>query len=120
MRLCLIMAIHQVILGILASLGQNQSLEITGSTATITGVSYWIPPDSVGAVSSSPVVQKLQEYAVAVGGLLPLTVVHNDFGDNPFETPSQTFARYRDQDDVWQDEFSKGTCTAHFCQRAVY
>ena len=105
------MAIHQVILGILAGWGQNRSLEITGSTATISGVSYWIPPDSVAAISNSPVVHKLQEYAIAAGGLLPLTVVHSGFGNSTFESPSQTFARYRDQDDVWQDGFSKGICT---------
>lgn len=142
----------QVILAILASWGGNQAMKFTGSTATISGISYvmnpffvltskdlhlirpvtfhhplppkferkhahnvlkWIPPDCVGAISNSPAVQKLREFVAGAGVFLPLTVVHSDFGSNVSETASQTFARYSNKDDVWQDGFSKGTGSFH-------
>ena len=107
------MAIGQVLLALFAGYANNQGVEFSGSTATISGINYWIPPDTFGNISDFRIEHKFRNYAVAAGGLLPFTVVHESFGnDSIYQTINHTFSRFKIEDDVWQEEFSKGNTSA--------
>ncbi|TDZ46144.1 Amidase 1 [Colletotrichum trifolii] len=99
---------HAVLGGLFASLGYaaSASLAVTGTTALLNGVSYWIAPDTVGNISPVLLAEVLHNRPAASGGFTPFSVVHPASQDVTAEDLDQVFAEYLATDDVWTADFS--------------
>ncbi|TDZ26086.1 Amidase 1 [Colletotrichum orbiculare MAFF 240422] len=99
---------HAVLGGLFASLGYaaSSSPAVTGTTALLNGVSYWIAPETVGNISPVLLAEVLHNRPAASGGFTPFSVVHSASQDVTAEDLDQVFTRYLATDDVWTADFS--------------
>ncbi|KAH0423570.1 hypothetical protein CcaCcLH18_12096 [Colletotrichum camelliae] len=84
--------------------GAGSSLQLAGTTAFLGGNTYWIEPQAIGNLPKDIVAKTFHNHTDAVGGFIPLSVVHS--ANLTVGALENEFARFRAQDDVWNQEFS--------------
>ncbi|KAL3302174.1 Glutamyl-tRNA(Gln) amidotransferase [Colletotrichum asianum] len=91
---------------IVVSLGHvaGSALQLAGTTAFLGGNTYWIEPQAVGNLPKDIVAKAFYNQTDAVGGFVPLSVVHST--NLTVGALENGFARFQAQDDVWNQEFS--------------
>lgn len=89
------------------------TLSTTGFTVNLNGVSYFVPPKSVGSVPSRGRRYPQPGY----GSFTPITVVTTNMTSYKQQDFSATLAGFKKTDDVYQDGFSSGMQSS--CVRVV-
>ncbi|KAJ0345826.1 hypothetical protein KNSL1_008070 [Colletotrichum chrysophilum] len=91
---------------VVVSLGHvaSSALQLAGTTAFLGGNTYWIEPQAVGNLPKDVVAKVFYNQTAAVGGFVPLSVVHST--NLTVGALENEFARFHAQDDVWNHEFS--------------
>ncbi|KAF4903449.1 Amidase 1 [Colletotrichum fructicola] len=90
---------------VVVSLGHvaSSALQLAGTTAFSGGNTYWIEPQAVGNLPKDIVAKAFYNQTAAVGGFVPLSVVHS--ATSTVGALENEFARFQAQDDVWTEEF---------------
>ncbi|KAG9195580.1 hypothetical protein G6011_00701 [Alternaria panax] len=87
-------------------LSLEQALRITGTTAYLNEITYWIPPDTIGSLPNDVATPLFEADAIAAGSFLPLTVISAGPADYSETSLEQDFSRFRTRDDVWSEGFA--------------
>ncbi|EQB44844.1 hypothetical protein CGLO_16369 [Colletotrichum gloeosporioides Cg-14] len=82
----------------------GSALQLAGTTAFLGGNTYWIEPQAVGNLPKDIVAKAFYNHTDAVGGFVPLSVVHST--NLTVGALENEFARFHARDDVWIQEFS--------------
>ncbi|XP_014559420.1 hypothetical protein COCVIDRAFT_91936 [Bipolaris victoriae FI3] len=88
-----------------SSLGQ--ALQITGTTAYLNGVPYWIPPDAVGSLQSNFAISFFESNRLALNGFMPMTVISPGPGVYSDASLERELSYFVENDDVWSEGFAK-------------
>ncbi|EMD61569.1 hypothetical protein COCSADRAFT_123388 [Bipolaris sorokiniana ND90Pr] len=84
-----------------------QALQITGTTAYLDDIPYWIPPDAVGSLQSDFATSFFESKRLALSGFVPMSIVSpgpDAYSDASLE---RELSQFRENDDVWSEGFAK-------------
>ncbi|EMD91554.1 hypothetical protein COCC4DRAFT_57421 [Bipolaris maydis ATCC 48331] len=93
------------LLATVSSLGE--ALQITGTTAYLNGIPYWIAPDAIGSLQSNLATLLFESNRVALNGFMPMSAVSS--GSDAYSDASleRELSHFGENDDVWSEGFAK-------------